>query len=563
MLLFRLSLSLLCVGAAFGQTAGSQPSLTKKKASALRAPVPLQMVEAVAERSDGTPVRDLTPADFAVTLNGQPAKIESVWYVDTAAATIAPASSEIALRPDQIHRTLVFLADDLGLPPLQASEVRNALSAFVRDGMRSTDVVSIVRTSSGSGVGEKLTSDRRELEAAIRDIQYQPPDTSEESRAGGARATLRAVLAGLGNHIGRKAVVLFSANRELIAKTLPSGLPDEANALSAVFSLIDVGPGPPAPAESGLELLARQTGGRSFARPVDLSSALAAALRDQDGYYLVRYQPPGGPYYGGRQVPVLTTTRAGVELRARNSLTRSANFVGDAARRENWRPSFTTPADDLRRALTNPFAGDGIPLRFAAAYMVGPMGGWIEGHLVIAPNDVTFTRRLDGRITASLDIQIAVFNENGQATQTDSRTYALQLTAEDLERTAKLGFTATPVLHLRGPRPQQVRVAVRDGTSGRVGAASQFLEIPDAAGGDLVVSGVSVPAKDNPEITDAPLNLFHAGETFHFLYQVLNVQADESRRSRIEMQALVLHDGEKIYTSKREPIEFSPAEDPR
>ncbi len=562
---------LLCAVAAAGQTVSRPPrGHASKKNAASPQPAPtFLMVDAAADDSAGKPVRDLTAADFALSLNGEPGKIASVHYVDSQTGSVSPASG-VMLSPDQVHRTLVLIADDLGLTASESAGVRAALTRFLDEHRRSSDLISILRTSAGVGALQALTNDRRKLDSAIRAIRYNPAKGGEEASAAGARGAIRLALSGLSDLEGRKAVILFTGNPALIAKAAPDAMVNSAHNASAVFSLIDVHAESAAPSAvgPGLNAMAKQTGGRFIPHATDLASALASVLQDQDGYYLVGYESAAAPtdVFTGRllpQHPILTTTRAGVQLHARSGMVRTSNFRPNAAERDLWRPSFTTPSADLRRGLTNPFEAGAIPIRFVAAFAVTASGAAIEGHMLIDARDLTFTHQLDGRITNTLDIQIAAYDENGQALWNDSHNYSLVLNEEGFEKSMKSGFTATPNLPIRGSGAYQVRVSVRDGTSGRIGSASQFLEVPDISSGQLAVTGIAMSIKDHPEMALPPLHIFHAHETFTYAYQILSLRTDENKRSEVEGESRILHGSETLFAGKPAPMEFSPSEDPK
>jgi VWFA-related protein len=543
------------------------PRASKKK-SDKTPPLPPRsfFVDAVAETADGRPVPDLTAADFSLTLAGEPKKIAGVSFVNTEAGTISPASSRIALKPDQIRRTLVFLVDDLGLNPDGAQNVRRVLTGFLERQMRPNDLVSIIRTASGSGTLQKLTADRRELAQAVAAIQYNPEKGGEEVFASGARGVLTQVLEDLRSQPGRKGVVLLSGNPSLFEKSAADQLALGARGSSAVVSAIDVR-GASAPALTSnpaiLPLIAR-SGGRFLTGTDDLSASFSAVLRDQQAYYLISYESEPGDAAGLLHVLRLAvaTRRPGVVLRFHDAFINSDNFTS-AAEGNLWRPSFTTPAADLRRGLVDLFTANPIPIRFSAAWGLGKSGGEIQGHLFIDTKDLTYTHWLNGRITAILDIQVAAFNENGLSMQNDTRSYTLQLNNEQFQESAGHGFTASPFLLGRSPGAYQVRVSVRDGTSGRVGSASQFVEVPDLSAGQLAVAGIASVAVEKKGANLAPLHIFQHDLAYKYTYQVLNLSADENKRSQMEAQLFILRDGQPIFGSKPANVPFSPSEDPR
>jgi hypothetical protein len=108
-----------------------------------------------------------------------------------------------------------------------------------------------------------------------------------------------------------------------------------------------------------------------------------------------------------------------------------------------------------------------------------------------------------------------------------------------------------------------VRVSVRDGTSGRIGSASQFLSVPDASSGQLAVTGVTMSSNVSAAADAALVHVFHPDETFTIHYQILNLTADENKHSRIESQSSILRDGKVVFASKPGPVDFTRSDDPK
>lgn len=545
---------------------GAAPSRKKAKSGATAARR-LMLVDATAAGPDGAPDRTLTPADFTLSLSGNPATIAAVNYVDAVKGTISPASASLALTPDQIHRTLILVVDDLDLSQKGAANVRNLLAGFVGNQMRETDLVSVYRTSYGAGWQQTPTSDHKTLAEAIDQVRYHPAGATPEQCAAGARGALRLVLAGLHGLEGRKGVVVLSENGALFEKAPSAAMIEAADRAGAVVSLLDLrGAAAPAVTAAGMAELARQTGGRFATRTDDIAPALAEAFQDQDGYYLVAYEvedPLGGSAGLAAQHPMLASTRPGVALRARPAAVDSALFTSDPARTESWRPSFTTPAADLLRGIANPFASGTIPIHFVAVYTVGKTGTEIVGLVEIDARDLTYTRLLNGRTTATLDTQIATFNENGQTLQNSYATYDVQLSADQYQASSPEGFTASLKLAVRVPGAYQVRVAVRDGASGRVGSAGQFVNAFDVAGGRLAITGITISDQGQAKSKADVFHVLQPGDEFHYEYQIVNLAADSAKRSRIQSSTRILHDGFEIFQGEINKLDFAAADDPK
>lgn len=565
----------LCAGFVWGQlTRRSSPPAarlsssasrkSKKSLAELTPPRPL-LVDAVAVGADGKPVVNLTAADFALKVRGEAQSIAAVSYVNTESGTFAPAIPGIALKPDEVHRTLVIVADDLGLSAEGSIRVRRALQTLL-ERMNPRDVAAILRTAAGQGNLQALTEKRSVLAAAVNGIGYNPIAGMEAAHASGAREVLRQALNGLRALSGKKTVVLLTENPRLLEASPESSLAELPDRVSAVVSVVDARSGAPAGEKSGLADFARRTGGRTVTGQ-DVPAALAEVLHEDAGYYLVAYKPHQATtdVSTGKSIAQnveLSTTRAGVQLRARQGTLQGDNFFTNAEASTRWRPTFTTPAADLSRGVTNPFAGGDIRVRLAATFSMAKLFPGVDNRFQIEAQDLSWVRNLNGETTSSLDVVVAVFNEHGASEQTERHGYALRLTKDTLQTAMERGFVASVRSSLRSGGDYQVRVTVRDGVSGRIGSASQFVHAPDAGSGQLALGGmVLAVAEDGPERT--VLRSFLPGQTFRLAYQILNLTADDAKRSQATIETRILRDGEAVFASKERTIEFTANDNPK
>src|SRR5579864_8946103 len=152
----------------------------------LRITVNLVQVDAVVTDSSGRQVTNLTADDFEVLEDGRPQKITALSYVkvsepapkhvkaNTRAPTTTPPPPGRILTPQQVRRTIVLMADDLGLSFESTARVRRSLKKFVDEQMQEGDLVAIIRTRGGMGALEQFTADKHILYAAIDRVRWYP-----------------------------------------------------------------------------------------------------------------------------------------------------------------------------------------------------------------------------------------------------------------------------------------------------------------------------------------------------------------------------------------------------
>ena len=149
----------------------------------------LVQVDATVTDRSGKQVNNLTADDFEITENGKPQKITNFSYISTAPQDLKtpsrpPSSNAVAknsaattpfvptkpLRPEQVHRAIALVVDDLRMSQDGINSTRDALRKYIDQQMQPGDLVAIIRTSAGIGSLQQFTNDRQQLYTAIDHI---------------------------------------------------------------------------------------------------------------------------------------------------------------------------------------------------------------------------------------------------------------------------------------------------------------------------------------------------------------------------------------------------------
>ena len=562
----------------------------------------------------------------------------------------APAPPPMKLRPDQIRRTVAMVVDDLGLSFESMAQIRSALKKFVDQQMQPGDLVAIIRTGAGMGALQQFTSDKHQLYAAIDRVKYNPmgrggagafaPVGSEsggemngfrdEYFTRGTIGALNFVIAGLKEMPGRKAVVLLSDSirlfneqglNDIILEQMRQ-LTDAANRASVVIYGIDArglptlsltaednpkgrkmltGPGLARiqqerhteyfRSQDGLNYLAQETGGLFLHDTNDIASGMRKVLDDQRGYYLLGYTPDDATFQQlkdkKRQYHKLSVKlkKPGLSIRSRTG------FFGVPD--QNSKPVYRTREEQLFAALGSPFGGGAVHLRLTALFAENPKeGSFVQSMLHIEGHDLTFTDEPDDWHKAVIDILLVTFSDSGVEMDQSSQTYTVRLRGAAYRNALEHGFTYTVNHPVKKPGAYQLRTAVRDAATEKIGSASQFIEVPDLSKGHLTLSGLvlraSRPAAPAPPQPAAPdqskpeqaqpvpalseqaqkeeteieslgspaVRIFRPGRRVDYALQILNSQEDAAtKRPQLETQLLLFHDGKQIYAGKPKPLE--------
>ena len=338
--------------------------------------------------------------------------------------------------------------------------------------------------------------------------------------------------------------------------------------------------------QSGLSYLAQQTGGIAIRNSNDLSGGIRRVMEDQKSYYLIGYRPDESTFdqkTGRRKFHRLDlkVTRPGKFI-----IRMRKGFYGITD--EEARPQVaTTPQQQIIRALTSPFGSAGVHVRLTSLFgNDARIGSYMRSLLHVDAGDLTFTDQPDGFHKAEFDVLAVTFGDNGTVIDQVNKTYTLRVPEKTYQRVLKEGFVYFVTVPVKKPGAYQLRAALRDHGSERVGSASQFVEVPDIKKKRLTVSGVVAngmePAQKKPEnssgaqasssnapvrpatndqeeISDpnnsAAVRRFHRGGVMQYGFVIYNAQLDKAtNRPQITTQVRMFRDGQPVFVGKEIPL---------
>jgi VWFA-related protein len=327
-------------------------------------------------------------------------------------------------------------------------------------------------------------------------------------------------------------------------------------------------------AQTVLSFLAHETGGIAARNGNDLGAGLQRIMDDQKGYYLLGYrlaESTPDPKTGQRRFHHLEVKvkRPGLIVRARNG------FYGVTD--EERRAKQMTPDEQLAAALTSPFASDGVRLRLTSLFRDEPDGrSLMRSLLQINAQDLTFAKEPDGSSKAVIDVVAVNFGDNGRAVDQYAQTQALTIDAGAYQRVLQDGLICVFDVPIKQAGAYQLRVAVRDTATGRVGAAGQFVRAPDLGKNRLTLSGVivngTIPAAKNSSPGSAGTNTatsndagtlagpavrhLRQGMILNYGYTIYNAQLDAAtNRPQLQTQMRLMRDGKQVFAGRVLPFD--------
>jgi VWFA-related protein len=342
--------------------------------------------------------------------------------------------------------------------------------------------------------------------------------------------------------------------------------------------------------QNGLNYLAQQTGGLAIRNSNDLTGGIKRVLEDQKGYYLIGYRPDESTFdqrTGRRRFHHLSLkiTRPGkFNVRMRNG------FFG-VTDEELTAPQ--TPAQKMIGALVSPFGASGVHLQLTSFFINDAKAGSVmRSMLHIDAHDLTFIDEPDDWHKCLFDIIAVTFGDNGVPVDQVSRTHTVRIRGESFKRVLRDGFVYVVTVPLKKAGAYQLRVALRDTDSQRIGSASQFIDVPDIKKNRLAVSSIIVkglttaeyprnspPTKPgdnapppntqtNPATSQSEgveegdaqagpaVRHFHTGMVIQYFYLIFNAQLNKAtNRPQLTTQVRVVRDGKLVFTGKEVPYD--------
>jgi VWFA-related protein len=582
--------------------------------------------------------------DPSATPAGKPDKSDKV------AAGPPPAR----LRPEDVRRTVAFVFNDLQMSWESVYYARRAITKFLDEQMQPGDFVAIIPTSGGSGALQQFTSDKRMLYAAVKNLRWYPQfgvagirpfeqsgyEPSEAERYFDSMSTerfsvgtlnaLEAVVGALRELPGRKSLVMLSDGIPLAQPEDDTGrvldginrVIESANRASVIIYAVDsrglqtynlfdasVGSVPMGPAlgalissrsraemdsQRGMRVLAEETGGVAYLNSNDIGGGVRRALEDQKGYYLVGYRPEEGTFDPATGRPryhklTLRVTRPGLKVRTRRG------FFGFTGKTVAPAPRPRTRAQQMRAALVSPFPAGGVSLRLTSLYASDrKQGPYVRSLLYIDPHDISFSKQVDGTYRAVLDVVALTFGAKGLIVGETNVTHTVTVKEEAYQKIQGAGLLYQMAVPAKKPGGYQLRVAVRDTASERVGSASQYVEVPDLKKGRLALSGIvmqslasararaeAAPAA-TPQASPAPtptpatapaavqqpqpdpqgspaVRRFRRNTSVDYAFNIYNSKLERAGgRPRLQTQMILFHDGKPIFTGQVQPFDAQP-----
>ncbi len=318
--------------------------------------------------------------------------------------------------------------------------------------------------------------------------------------------------------------------------------------------------------QDGLVYLARQTGGFAVINNNDLAGGIRRVLDDQS-YYLVAYEPEDETFdpkvrrFNRLDIKVL---RKGARVRYRSG------FFGVSD--ENVAKTPDANRGNLVYALTSPFAVNEIAVRLNSLFGVQKdQTGYVRSLLHVSAKDISFTDTADGKKVATFEVLAVGFGDNGVAVDQVAKSYTMTLSKERYEQFLERGFVYDLAFPVKKPGAYQLRIALKDTVTNKIGSANQYVDVPNLKKKRLTLSGLAIEnlseaayekrvanngepvAGDSEPLIDTALRQFKSGSIVNFGLTVHNFKLPTGLTSKVTLYK----DGKVAFTGDEKPLTFA------
>jgi len=198
--------------------------------------------------------------------------------------------------------------------------------------------------------------------------------------------------------------------------------------------------------------------------------------------------------------------------------------------------------------------------------------------LHVKAQDLSFTDESDGTKKAEFDVMAVGFGDNGIPVDQTSRSYTVSLRKDVYEKFLKEGFVYDFTFPIKKPGAYQLRVAIRDKKTEKVGSANQSVEVPNLKKNRLTLSGVvlenmsfndwqkfnagQTPSVETNALNDTSMRQFKRGTVVNYGFTIFNAKIGAARDPSLNAQIRLFRDGKPLFEGKSQPVPTRTRADP-
>ncbi|MBO0799604.1 MAG: hypothetical protein J2P31_12350, partial [Blastocatellia bacterium] len=327
--------------------------------------------------------------------------------------------------------------------------------------------------------------------------------------------------------------------------------------------------------QAGMVFLSQQTGGFAMLNNNDLNFGVRKALEDNESYYLLGFDPDDQQFNGRYHSIKVRARRPGLQVRTRGG------FYGVEDNQQNARPK--TPMQQMLSTLSSPFGARDVQVQMTSFFVNSTAkGSYVRSFFYFDPAKLTFKEGPDKKKSVSLELATFAFNEEGKAVDQYASHLTIDLDEAQYQAALSKGLVRMADVPIKKPGAYQFHAVIRDAETGRLGSASQFIQVPDLSKKQLALSGllVSAPSANgngdgspgdaiedlsqsgqssgiDPQPTAAVRRFARTGVLGYGAW-VFNATLDKrTKQPQLSTQIEIFHNGKRAYQAPAHPVKIA------
>ena len=324
--------------------------------------------------------------------------------------------------------------------------------------------------------------------------------------------------------------------------------------------------------QDSLYALAADTGGKAVFNTNSLEPGLGRALKETSTYYLLAWKPDRESRQSKfRRIEVKVVGRPDLIVQVRRGFFDREPETAKTAKPEKSNnekkagDAATSPETELRKEMLAPYPARDIPVSLSLTYLNNaPKGVMLSTALQVANEFLSFVPANE-KYSAVVTVVGAVFDDKGNTGAAFSNHLTIQAPSMEAIKGGRDLTYGYPV-YVK-PGLYQVRVGVRDETTGRSGTAHGWIEIPDLSPGQLALSSLMLGSRaaaaettnasaisDTPPVALSVNHSFSPDGYLRFLVIVYNAALAADSKPDVAVQVQIVRDEQPVTTTALKKI---------
>lgn len=313
--------------------------------------------------------------------------------------------------------------------------------------------------------------------------------------------------------------------------------------------------------QDGMHSLAKDTGGEVFFNTNDLRGAVQKALDGNRVYYSLAYYPIDQKNDKRfRNITVRVKGHPEYIVRAQKG------YVPLDFGKEEVAQS---PEQQMIKALSSPLPLTAIGVSASADYLeIGNDRAQASLQVHIEGDNLQYREEGD-RLLLAMEVLASVYDREGKHVNTYSEVVRGRLTRERVELAKQTGYHYSRRIPLK-PGFYQIRVAVRELESERIGTAMTGAEIPDLDKGKLTLSDILLAqtvsegqktlkaggdAKDSITAQKYGIKFYKANSALVYYFMVYNGLSEKKEEGDLLMRSEILKGEDEVFMGMWQPMD--------